>query len=97
MNNLTPVIIQEDKTNQVLMLGYMNTKALERTKITGFVHFWSRKRNKVWLKGETSGNKLKVKKFFTDCDKDALLIVAELKGKNVCHEGYKSCFYKKIL
>lgn len=97
MNKLTPVIIQEDNTYKVLMLGYMNTEALKRTKKTGLVYFWSRKRKKIWLKGETSGNKLKVKKMFTDCDKDTLLIVVKLIGKIVCHDGYKSCFYKKIL
>lgn len=97
MDNLTPVIIQENKTNQVLMLGYMNTGALERTKKTGLVYFWSRKRKKIWLKGETSGNKLKVKKIYTDCDKDTLLIVVKLIGEIVCHDGYKSCFYKKII
>lgn len=91
---LIPAIIQEDKTGEVLMLGYMNKDALVRTQKTGLVHFWSRSKKRLWMKGETSGNKLKVKNIYTDCDKDTILIVAELVGKNVCHDGYRSCFYK---
>lgn len=91
-NNLLPAIIQEDKTGEVLMLGYINKEAFEKTKQTGLVYFWSRSRNKLWLKGEQSGNKLKVKKILTDCDKDALLIQVELIGKYACHKNRKSCF-----
>lgn len=91
-NDLIPVIIQEDKTGEVLMLGYINKEAFEKTKETGFVYFWSRKRKKLWMKGETSGNKLKVKKIFTDCDEDTLLIIVKLIGNIVCHRGTKSCF-----
>lgn len=91
-NILIPAIIQENKTGEVLMLGYMNKEAFDRTQKEGIVYFWSRKRNKLWMKGEKSGNKLKVKKIYTDCDKDTLLIQVELMGENVCHKGYKSCF-----
>ncbi len=78
------------------MLAYMNPEALEKTKQTGYVHFWSRSRKKLWLKGEESGNKLKVKEIFADCDKDTLLIIVELEGTCVCHTGNHSCFFKKI-
>ena len=96
-DGLLPVIIQEVKSLEVLMLGYMNMEALTKTIDTGFVFFWSRSRNKLWKKGETSGNKLKVKKIYTDCDKDTLLIKAELMGENACHKGCKSCFHQKII
>lgn len=96
MKRLFPVIIQDCKTNDVLMLAYMNDDALKKTRETGFVHFWSRKRKKLWMKGETSGNKLEVKEIFTDCDNDTLLIKVRLIGKNVCHTGNKTCFYTKL-
>lgn len=92
--SLIPVIIQEVKTDEVLMLGYMNKEALEKTKKEGFVCFWSRKRKRLWMKGETSGNKLRVKKILTDCDNDTLLLQVELIGTEVCHLGTKSCFQK---
>lgn len=93
MNDLIPVIIQEDKTGDVLMLGYMNQEAFQKTKKEGFVYFWSRSRGKLWKKGETSGNFLKVKKISVDCDNDTLLIQVRLIGNAVCHTGNKSCFY----
>lgn len=91
-NGLVPVIIQEEKTRQVLMLGYMNKSAYVKTQETGWVFFWSRSKNRLWMKGETSGDKLKVKKIFVDCDRDTLLIQAELVGDYVCHKNTKSCF-----
>ena len=94
--NLIPAIIQDNKTNEILMLGYMNKEALDKTRKTGCVYFWSRSRKKLWLKGETSGNKLQVQQIFFDCDKDALLIKCQLMGKNACHTGQKSCFYDKV-
>lgn len=97
MNTLTPVIVQENKTNEVLMLGYMNKEALAITQKTGLVHFWSRSKKRLWKKGETSGNILKVKEIFFDCDKDALLIKVELIGKSVCHLSNKSCFMERML
>lgn len=89
---LIPVIIQEEETGDVLMLGYMNKEALQRTRDNGFVWFWSRSKKKLWMKGETSGNKLKVIKIISDCDNDTLLIGVELTGTNVCHTGAKTCF-----
>lgn len=93
---LMPTIIQEEKTGDVLMLGYMNEEAFEKTKKEGFVYFWSRSYGKLWKKGKTSGNFLKVKKIFSDCDNDTLLIEVELMGKVVCHTDNKSCFYKLL-
>lgn len=95
-NQLIPVIIQNYKTNTVLMLAYTNSLALEKTQKTGYVHFWSRSRKKLWMKGEESGNKLKVKEIFTDCDNDTLLIKVELQGNCACHTGNYSCFSNKI-
>lgn len=94
MKKLLPTIIQDYKTLEVYMLGYTNKESLKKTKQSGYVCFWSRSRKKLWMKGEESGNKLKVKKIFLDCDKDALLIKVKLIGKNVCHTGNKSCFFK---
>ena len=91
-NILIPAIIQQYQTRQVLMLGYMNQDALQKTVATGWVWLWSRKRKKLWWKGEKSGNKLRIKKIFMDCDKDTLLIQADLIGKYVCHKGLRTCF-----
>lgn len=96
MKNLIPAIIQDKQTRRILMLGYMDAKALSKTRKTGLVYFWSRKRNKLWLKGEESSNKLKVKEIFFDCDKDAILIKAELIGNAVCHTGSETCFINKL-
>lgn len=95
-NGLIPAIIQDNKTGAVLMLGYMNSEALQKTKATGFVNFWSRSRQKIWLKGEESGNKLKVKSISTDCDYDTILIKADLMGSAVCHTGSYSCFFNDL-
>jgi phosphoribosyl-AMP cyclohydrolase len=95
-NGLVPVIIQGFKSKKVFMLGYMNKKSYAKTLKTGFVYFWSRSRGKLWLKGETSGNKLKVMNLKTDCDKDALLIGVKLMGDSVCHLGKKTCFSNKL-
>ena len=93
-NGLVPVIIQDDRTQQVLMLGYMNEEALELTQKDGRVHFFSRTKNRIWLKGETSENYLYVKSIKEDCDSDALLIQSKPAG-NVCHTGTFSCFEEK--
>lgn len=95
-DGLIPVIIQDDKSEAVLMLGYMNQEAVEKTRETGLVTFWSRSRQKIWVKGEESGNKLKVKSICADCDGDALLIKAELMGNAVCHTGNYSCFFSEL-
>lgn len=95
-NKLTPTIIQDDKTLEIYMLGYSNGESLQKTKITGNVWFYSRSRKKLWMKGEESGNVLKVNEIYFDCDKDAILMKVELQGKVVCHTGNKSCFYYKL-
>jgi phosphoribosyl-AMP cyclohydrolase len=95
-SNLIPTIIQDYKTNVVYMLGYSNEQSLKKTKKTGYVWFWSRSRNKLWMKGEQSGNKLEVKEIFTDCDNDSILIKVQLIGKNVCHTGNIDCFFTKL-
>ena len=90
---LIPVIIQDTITNEVLMLAYMNKDAWTKTIQTRTVYFWSRSRKEFWLKGKNSGNKLRVKKIYLDCDKDAILIKVLFGGKTVCHlEKGKSCF-----
>lgn len=95
-DGLIPAIIQDNKTGAVLMMGYMNRDAFDSTKATGFVTFWSRSRQKIWLKGEESGNKLKVKLIFADCDGDTILIKANLIGRAVCHTGSYSCFFNEL-
>ena len=95
-NGLIPTIVQDYKSGDVYMLGYMNEESLQKTIETGWVYFWSRSRKKLWMKGEESGNKLKIKEISTDCDKDSLLLKVELLGENVCHTGNKSCFYTKM-
>jgi phosphoribosyl-AMP cyclohydrolase len=95
-NGLVPAIIQDDASKEVYMMGFMNNDALQKTLDTGFVHFWSRSRKKLWMKGESSGNTLQVKKIYKDCDKDALLIMVKLIGSAVCHTGNKSCFFTEL-
>jgi len=90
-NGLVPVIIQDDQTMKVLMLGYMNAEAWKKTNDSGLVTFYSRSRNTLWTKGETSGNFLSVKKLMIDCDNDTILILARPKGP-VCHRGPDTCF-----
>lgn len=96
MKKLIPTIIQDYKSKAVYMLGYSSVKSLKKTKISGYVWLWSRRRQKLWMKGEKSGNKLKVINIFFDCDKDTILIKVKLIGKNVCHTGNLSCFFNKF-
>lgn len=93
--NLIIAIAQDYETSEVLMVAYMNNKALQKTFKTGKAHYWSTSRNKLWLKGESSGHMQKVKEIFTDCDKDAVLLKVKQEGA-ACHEGYYSCFYREI-
>ena len=93
---LIPAIIQDERTREVLMLGFLNADALARTQDTGEVHFFSRSRNRPWRKGESSGHVLKVRELRIDCDKDALLVRVEPIGPGVCHEGYRSCFFRRL-
>ena len=78
------------------MLGYLNTDALEQTRATGEVHFFARSRNRLWKKGETSGHVLRLQEIRLDCDADALLFLVEPVGPGVCHEGYRSCFFRQL-
>jgi phosphoribosyl-AMP cyclohydrolase len=90
-------IVQDAKSNEVLMLGFLNEESYRRTIDTGFVTFWSRTRSKLWMKGETSGNRLRIISASTDCDNDALLFRVDVEGDGlVCHEGTVSCFTKPI-
>ena len=93
---LVPAIIQDQRSGDVLMLGFMNLEALTETLRTREVVFFSRSRNKLWKKGETSGHVLKVLEVRVDCDADALLVRVEPVGPGVCHEGYRSCFFRKL-
>lgn len=93
--HLIPAIAVHYETNEVLMLGYMNEEAVRRTVETGLATFWSRSRQKLWVKGETSGQTLAVRWLRTDCDADALLVGVDPVGA-VCHEGYGSCFYREL-
>jgi len=95
MNGLIPAIIQDNNTNEVLMLGFMNKEAFDKTIEDKKVTFWSRTRKKLWTKGETSKNFLIVKKIYIDCDNDTILIKAEPKGPT-CHTGNKTCFFNEI-
>lgn len=95
LDGLIAAVVTDWKTQRVLMVGFMNEEAWKKTLETGFVTFYSRSRNKLWLKGETSGHRLVVKEIRTDCDRDALLISVEALGPGVCHEGYESCFFRR--
>ena len=96
LGGLITAVIQDHVTRRVLMVGFMNEEAYRKTVETGFATFFSRSRNKLWLKGETSGHRLVVKDIATDCDTDALLIQVEARGPGVCHNGYNSCFYRSL-
>ncbi|ADQ06983.1 phosphoribosyl-ATP diphosphatase [Caldicellulosiruptor hydrothermalis 108] len=94
-NGLVPVIVQDSLTGEVLMLAYMNREALELTIQTGYMHYFSRSRNKIWKKGETSGNVQKLESLFLDCDGDTLLAIVEQTGV-ACHTGNKTCFFSAL-
>ncbi len=97
MDGLAPGIVQDARSGQVLMLGFLNEESWRKTKDTGFVTFWSRTRQKLWMKGETSGNRLRIIEVSTDCDQDALLFRVEVEGDGlVCHEGTVSCFTRPL-
>ena len=95
LDGLIATVVIDHQTGRVLMVGFMNEEAWHKTLETGAVTFYSRSRNKLWMKGETSGHKLLVKEIRTDCDTDALLITVEAIGPGVCHEGYESCFFRR--
>jgi len=95
-NGLIPAIIQDAETKDVLMMAYMNAESLEKTVNSGYTHFWSRSRSKIWKKGETSGHVQEVKTILYDCDRDTLLIKVRQKGAGACHTGHRSCFFTDI-
>jgi phosphoribosyl-AMP cyclohydrolase len=96
MDGLIPAVIQDHETKDVLMLGFVDENALGCTQRSGVVHFFSRSRKRLWKKGETSGHVLRVKEILVDCDADALLFRVEAVGPGVCHEGYRTCFFRKM-
>ena len=97
MNGLLPAVVQDNRGGEVLMVGFMNRKAFEKTIENGYVTFFSRTRNELWMKGETSGNRLRVISALTDCDRDTLLLRVEVEGAGVvCHRGTRSCFTEGI-
>ena len=95
-DGLVPAIVQERKSGEVLMLGYMNSEAYQQTLGSGFVTFYSRSRSKLWVKGETSGHRLRVHEVRVDCDQDAILVLVDMAGPGCCHLGYKSCFFRRV-
>jgi phosphoribosyl-AMP cyclohydrolase len=93
LDGLVPAVVQDHESGEVLMVGFMNDEALARTRATGFVTFFSRSRNALWTKGETSGNRLQVVTLLSDCDDDTVLVKARRLGDgNVCHTGARTCF-----
>ena len=93
LNGLIPAVAQDDETGEVLMVGFMNEDSLAATLRTGYVTFYSRSRKTLWVKGETSGNRLAVRRVLADCDRDSLVVrVTRLGDGNVCHTGARSCF-----
>jgi len=97
LDGLVPAVVQDAVSGEVLMVGFMNDKALETTRSTGFATFFSRSRGKLWTKGETSGNKLAVEQILVDCDDDTVLLkVKRLGDGNVCHTGERTCFFRSL-
>ena len=95
-DGLITAVIQDAASGRVLMVGYMNEEAFQKTVETGYATFYSRSRQKLWLKGEGSGHRLIVKEISTDCDRDAVLVKVDAVGPGVCHEGYESCFFRRL-
>ncbi|MDR2549338.1 MAG: phosphoribosyl-AMP cyclohydrolase [Desulfobulbus sp.] len=96
VDGLLPAVVQDFKTDEVLMLAYINRLAWEKTLTTGRAHYWSRSRSSLWLKGETSGNVQLIKEILVDCDQDTVVYKVEQLGGAACHTGYRSCFYRKV-
>ncbi len=97
LDGLIPAVVQDEITNEVLMVGFMNDEAWRLTRLSGYVTFFSRTRNTLWMKGETSGNRLAVRQLVVDCDEDTVLIKVRREGNgNVCHTGERSCFFTVI-
>ena len=95
-DGLVPAIVQDDETGEVLMLAYMNEEAWNKSLASGKAHYWSRSRQKLWLKGGTSGHIQEVQTIYVDCDLDTVVLKVHQVGGAACHEGYSSCFYRKV-
>ncbi|MDX2434064.1 MAG: phosphoribosyl-AMP cyclohydrolase [Desulfobacterales bacterium] len=95
-NGLLPAIVQDHVTKEVLMVAYVNDLAWKKTLETGKAHYWSRSRNKLWLKGETSGHQQIIKKILVDCDEDTVIYQVEQLGGAACHTGHRSCFFRQV-
>jgi phosphoribosyl-AMP cyclohydrolase len=95
-DGLLPAIVQEYQSGEVLMLAYINKESWEKTLATGKAHFWSRSRNKIWLKGESSGHVQIIHDIYVDCDNDTVVFKVEQVGGAACHTGYRSCFYRRV-
>jgi phosphoribosyl-AMP cyclohydrolase len=93
---LVPAVVQEADTGEVLMMGFMNEEALHATYDKGLVTFWSRSRQQLWTKGETSGNRLRLEKVFYNCEDNSLLVKARLEGDAVCHTGNRTCYFREL-
>jgi len=96
-DGLVPVVVQDAADGAVLMLAYMNREAFDKTVATGLATYWSRSRSKFWVKGESSGNVQRVHDISIDCDSDTVLLKVEQVGGAACHEGYRSCFFRKVV
>ena len=97
LDGLIPAVVQDADSSEVLMFGFMNEQALAETRRTGYATFFSRTRNKLWTKGETSGNRLEIVSILVDCDDDTVLVKVKRQGQgNVCHTGQRTCFYRKL-
>jgi len=95
-NGLLPAIVQDHLTNEVLMVAYINEASWQKTLETGKAHYWSRSRNKLWLKGESSNHVQLVKEILVDCDEDTVVFKVEQLGGAACHKGYRSCFFRRV-
>ena len=97
LNGLIPAVAQDDESGEVMMVGFMNAESLELTRQTGYLTFFSRSRQALWLKGETSGNRLRVQRILVDCDEDTVLVMAAREGEgHVCHTGERTCFFREL-
>jgi phosphoribosyl-AMP cyclohydrolase len=96
LNGLLPAVVQDEADGRVLVVGFMNEEAFQKTVETGQVTFFSRSRNELWTKGRTSGHYLLAKEILVDCDEDTLVVKVEALGPGVCHNGFRSCFYRRF-
>ncbi len=95
-DGLLPAIVQEAETGRILMLAYINQQAFTETLATGYAHYWSRSRQALWQKGETSGHRQEIVEILVDCDEDTIVYVVHQQGGAACHKGYPSCFYRRV-